>query len=109
LYVCTVDNPTCVATTSSVITPGNLRPHPKADARKTERPVKKGETMILTVTPVEDQIVTETRRRKKVKYRNDKAKKSLSEQMDDTFRSTKDVKHRDKGKAVKRKHVSDDN
>jgi len=65
--------------------------------------------MIFTDTPVRDQITIETnQRREKDKQRNEKAKNSLTKQMRDKSPSRKDRK-RNKGKATKRKLISDDN
>lgn len=75
---------TPLASITSIITPEQLKPFPKAGPRKTRptgnRMVRRGSTRILTDTPVKNQIADEARKRTAGKIKNGSRKKLLQSQ-----------------------------
>lgn len=63
-----------------IVTPEQVRPHPKAGERK-RKPAKKGKTRILTDTPVKEQIAEDAaKRRKKTSRGKQKAKRPVADE-----------------------------
>lgn len=93
------NDPCCSGLARQVITPENLRPYPKAPARKTNKVGRrKRESAILTDTPVKDQL--EEERNKRLTKKN-KKKEAVKRAVFD-FESKDSAKKEEKGKKLKK-------